>query len=612
MGGWPESVHPCSSEWDADSSQLHPLHCCILTALIPTSADDEFHGGGRLEAKLQPLQVDDTETKPANTTSSKDPSVNTSSLLLEWRHAIHDLSAATPSAPLPPILSSQPTHMPAARAARHNFLRAALARKERRRQNALSGDDKSRRRLSSIPPSERHPIGAEVTAFVEAAGWSSTSLADVMRGGVEPGLSPRSMAILSPTDEDSEEIGQIMTDVTTTFLQATEQVQNHFRAGVGARQVIAIVANKMVLRDMPPMVGKAIVKAVTQPVLNIIQETLGDIVTQFLVPPSGMGAFVERQSSFHPMSAADLTHQAAQKLKGINAHAAKELERMEQEERREAREKGLEREIMRRKRMDPVSFLETQSSVQTAASTNARTDPDESDDSDDKYASFLSTYSKASMRHAMLAKGSGGSITDKIKAYLGPMLIHGIIHDAGTQLMNSLHVLLHESLSNQIHADLSQSLIDALTPSLISSISQSQVDMLSVALRTQLTREATHALTRSLTMLLTPSLTITLTRSLTRSPHADYYCHLCNNPVPLEQPAFFNLEPPANADPDAPYCLSCAHSQEHEYYLDYYAGYYSRYYASYYSYYYSRFYSRKFNDNVMGTCFMEPCGRPAL
>lgn len=176
---------------------------------------------------------------------------------------------------------------------------------------------------------------------------------------------------------------------------------------------------------------------------------------------------------------------------------------------------------------------------------------------------------------------SGSTIGDKVKQYLGPRIVNGVVQDTAIQLFNTMHWQLREKLSEVIwmtvHRALGRSLTESLTPSVTESVSE----VLNAALRLQLTRECTHVLTRSLTLTLTPALGVILSRAITRAPQADYYCYLCKNPLDNfpEKPAFFHLDPPAGSDPATPYCQACKDYNEHEYYVDYYAAYYARYYG---------------------------------
>lgn len=630
FGGWPAPARLCTD----DASQPSTLDCCTVEVALGGA---DSHTVEVRRGSLEPLQPRNLELPRqsadshalAAVPSSPSARINISEQLLDWKRVLHAVEAATPLEMQPPTpsIGHLPVHLPPTRAQRRAFLSQALRRKD------LHNKVQRARDASSRPSSARAQKDRDsIISFVESAGWSSTSLADVLAGGVEPGMSHRTQAILAPTAEDSEAVGELMTDVTTTFLQATEQVHAHLRAGVGARQIIAIVCNKLVLKSMPPKVGLAIVKSLQQAVLNILKETIADQLTQYLVPPGGDESFIERGTMFRPLGQARMVQEAVRRVAQVNPQAALHLAKEEAERQREVLDEQHRREQLRRERMELIggegararstSFVEVNSGghAATAPSASAHsggaatpssstTSPSSSSDSDDKYSSFLSTYSAARIRAQGKASTSGDRIAEKLVLYMTPMITNGVVHDTAAQTQNSLHVLLHESLSNQLHGDISASLLESLTPSLTTSISESQVELLSVTLRNQLTREATHVLTKSLTLVLTPALSLVLTRSLTRSPHADYYCHLCNNPPENfpEKPALFHNPAPEGADPDKPYCLSCAQSKEHDYYLDYYSSYYSRYYSDYFAYYYGGHYARQAHEQVMGTCKTQPC-----
>ena len=632
FGGWPEAARLCTN----DASQPSTLDCCTVEVALAALGGADSHAVEVRRGSLDPLQPRNLELPRQSTASqalaavptSPSTRMNISEQLLDWKRVLHAVEAATPLEMQPPTPSTAhlPVHLPPTRAQRRAFLSQALRRKD------LHNKVQRARDASSRPSSARAQKDRDsIISFVESAGWSSTSLADVLAGGVEPGMSHRTQAILAPTAEDSEAVGELMTDVTTTFLQATEQVHSHLRAGVGARQIIAIVCNKLVLKSMPPKVGLAIVKSLQQAVLNILKETIADQLTQYLVPPGGGESLIERGTMFRPMGQARMVQEAVRRVAQVNPQAALHLAKQEAERQREVVDEQHRREQLRRERMELIggegararstSFVEVNSGGHAAGAPSSSAPSGDgaappssssssgSGDDDDKYASFLSTYSAARIRSQGKALTSGDRIAEKLVLYMTPMITNGVVHDTAAQTQNSLHVLLHESLSNKLHEDISKSLIDSLTPSLTTSISESQVELLSVTLRNQLTREATHVLTKSLTLILTPALSLVLTRSLTRSPHADYYCHLCNNPPENfpEKPALFHNPAPEGADPDKPYCLSCAQSKEHDFYLDYYSGYYSKYFSSYFAYYYGGHYARLAHEQVMGTCKTQPC-----
>lgn len=615
FGGWPQVIRPCSDGADDSISSIQSLDCCTV---VVTSGTGVEHSASLQPAQPRNMQHTHEQAYPAVAAQSQSEQVpavrtNASETLLQWKRVLFAVESTTPLFASAAVPAHLPSHMPPTRAQRREFLSQALRRRELHIRNHQPSSSAASRMSASELAS--HSDAASVTAFVEQSGWSSTSLADVMAPGVDSGLSPATAEIVAPTAADLEEVGELMQEVTTTFLQASEQVHAHLRAGVSARQVIATICNKLVLKSMPPKVGLAITKSLQQAVLNVMKSSTADQLTQYLVPPSGGGeggggeAFVEHSARFKPTSQASMVQDLVAQVAAINPEVARAIAEEEAARQRDVLDQMAQREADRQRRMKLTSlgnvFVELESQIEPAASASAGAGAAAKED---KYASFLSTYSAARIRALSKVKGSGSSITEQITSHLTPQLTNGIAADSSAQLSSSLHTLLHESLSDRLHAGLSKTLTDSLTTSLTASISESQVSLLSVMLRDQLTRDSTAVLTKSLNLLLTPALSLVLTRSLTRSPQSDYYCHLCSNPQANfpDKPAEFHMSPPPGANPSTPYCISCAESKAHEYYLDYYSAYYARYYSDYFSYYYGNAFAKAASDNLLGICLETP------
>lgn len=66
------------------------------------------------------------------------------------------------------------------------------------------------------------------TSFIERSGWSLGQYHSSVSMGISPDQSSRSAQLLSMNQQEETEVTQLMTEITTAFLQTTEQVSSEY------------------------------------------------------------------------------------------------------------------------------------------------------------------------------------------------------------------------------------------------------------------------------------------------------------------------------------------------------------------------------------------------